>query len=418
MIHSPPRLFGADTKTKYLIGVAMHGPITGRALGRKLRFDCGRLPGLYREFSRCGVVRRQGRLLEIDPAFPAYAELMVLLRALGGERVIVVPDTSVKAPWPKGFTLFGSAQRSRVIAALALLGSSSIGTLCTVASCSRATVRSVIDHFVRDGILTTKREAPEIVIDFDERFTHRGLLIELLKKMAECTPVIGHRATLAREHVAPRREVRANEEPACLPFGTRVQSAVLLAIAARPATTRSIADATGLSKHTVRATIDALESYDLIVTTVDGQGHGSARWAAANEAHPIAKALKSYAKPLAPPSGKRELPPHGLRTTAPVRSSELPGARELRTDVLLDVFEHGSSSPTAVSKRLGISRRAVETWLLDLDSAGLVRYGERHGRMTVELAVTESRAFHFMALLSATRNFRKRRRRGDRRDRT
>jgi DNA-binding IscR family transcriptional regulator len=384
----------------------MHGPVAARPLGRLLDFDCARLPKLYREFARCGVVRRDQGMLSIDPRFPAYAELMVLLRALGGERVIVIPDTSIKPrPWTKTSDLFGSSPRTRLLIALALLGSATIGGLSEASHCSGATTRSIVGHFMGEGILQQKREAPEIIVSFCERFPHRALLLSLLTAMAAGVPSIRSRVALVRGDIAPTNDSRVDEEPARLPFGTRIQSALLVELAARPATTRSIADATGISMHTVRTTLDMLASYGLIVTTVDGRGRGAKRWAALNDAHPLTAALKEYARPLARRPARIELAPEHLETTVPVCSNHLPGLRELRAAVLLDIVEHGPSSPSAVAQRLHIPRKRVEKWALDLAAADLVAYGERRGRMTIELPVSARSACHFMALLAETKNF-------------
>ncbi len=56
------QLFGSEKRTRYLTGVATHGPIAGRTLGRLLSIYSGEMPDLYRIFSKAGPVDWNCRL--------------------------------------------------------------------------------------------------------------------------------------------------------------------------------------------------------------------------------------------------------------------------------------------------------------------------------------------------------------------
>jgi len=263
--------------------------------------------------------------------------------------------------------------------------------------------------FEEEGIVRVKRESPEIIVELDSAFRHAKLLSDLLIAMGPGAPSVIRRVeTVKHDNPAHRLEQTWNAgEPARLPFGTRLQAAVLIAVGRGPATARGIADEIGVSKHSVRGAVDVLETHGLVITTTDGRGRYASRWVTLNDMHPIAASLKKYV--LALPSSttaRRRLPPRKLPSRRPVRTAELPGARELRTAILLEVARVGQSSPAAIAKRLSVPGKAVVKWARDLDAAGLIRYGERRGRETLEMFdVAESSAGPLEALLSATRNF-------------
>jgi transposase len=413
-----PRLFGHDARTNYLVGIAMHGPIEGRPLGRLLNVDPARLPELFRHFRTCGVVSRDERgSLIVYEDYPAYAELVVFLRALGGERVIVIPDEAPRQKqWPRSLSLFGTPARTRVLVALAGLGSANIEDLRFAAWCSRSTTRSILRFFEAEGVVRVKREAPEIVAELDQAFRQARLLLELLNAMGRGVPSIANRvAAVKRDRAAIEgRSSGKSDGPATLPFGTRVQSRVLLAVARGPVSNRVISDETGLSKNTVRATIDALEEYGLIVSTNVGRGAGAARWSTLNDLHPLSAPLRDFAAASFVSANSRlELPPKNLPSRRRVTAEELPGSRELRSRILFDVLEAKSTSPAAAAKRLRIPRAVVNKWARDLDSAGLIRYGVRGGRLALEsIDITECDARAAMALISATSRFMGKRRAG------
>ena len=168
-----PRLFGHDARSSYLVGVAMEGPIGGRPLARLLGLDPSRMPSLYRHFRQVGVVSRDdaGRL-QLNEGFAAFGELAVLLRALGGQRVIAIPPAPGSPQIPKACALFGSAVRTRVLAAIAAMDSINIKDLSYAAWCSRATARSILDALEEEGCVSPSREPPTLLASLNLEFAH------------------------------------------------------------------------------------------------------------------------------------------------------------------------------------------------------------------------------------------------------
>ena len=405
------RIFGHDVRTKYLVGVAMHGPVSGRELARRLAIDPARLPSLFRVFRGCGVVRRDENLrLQIDDSFPAYAELMVLLRALGGERVIVVPDDSpTDRPWPRSSRLFGTITRTRLLITLAALGSAKISDLAIAAFVPPGTVRHIVNTFESEGIIAVRRLRHERVVRIadDPRIT--SLLENLLSSMTESVSGLARRTTAVLMRIDEEsRSIEQNriDHPA-LPFGTDAQGRVLGALL-EPMRATDVSAVTGLSKHTVRQVIDVLEIHDLVVTTVVGRGPRSARWVVLNKRHPLTPLIAACISKskLLNPMRPCALPPKNLRDSRKVQRRTLPGEREMKTSVITTIQMMGEAEVSEIARALGRSdharvRRCVER----LRDANLVEYGLSEGRMRARLSRAAANAAELDALVTATREF-------------
>lgn len=407
----PMRIFGHDVRTQYLIGVATHGPVTGRELARRLGIDPARLPSLFRVFQSCGVVSRDAKFrIKIDESFPAYSELTVLARALGGERVIVIPgDSSAKADWPRRSRLFGTSTRTRLLIALAVLESARVSDIAFAASMRSATVRHIVSAYEREGLLTTQHIDHERVVRFSDDFHFATLLKALLLRMAPSINGLERRAsTVAKRVCESTWKANASVDRPVLPFGTDTQGRVLALIAEQPLRTRDIASVTLLSKHTVRQVLDVLESHDLIVTTVVGKGPRAARWVALNRSHPLSSQIKAFAAKSDTRQSIRcrVLPPKNLKDSRRVSGRRLPGERELKTSVMIKIHEIGEGEVPEIATALGRAdygrvRRCVEK----LADARLIEYGLSGGRMRARMPRAASNAAELDALIAATRKF-------------
>ena len=403
------QLFGSKKRTDYLVGIAVYGPTTGRSLGRSLNIDAGYLPALYRHFDACGVIRRnESGLIELDVRFPGHDALLVLLNALGGRRVVVFPLAEAPAQRkPRHQRLFGTAIRTRTLVALSRVSSANLAELSKVAHVPVRSIVNVVDHFERIGVLVTERVDHGRVVRFDEAEPNASFLIALLEEMQRLQPGLEARASLLESVRQERDRKPAGPDVARLPFGTVGQSAILEIIARRASRLADVVTQTGLSRHTARQIVDTLETYGLVVTTTVGAGPAAARWAILNERHPLSEYLRRFAATLRTEEQTKlgELPPRNLRRSAVVETRELPGMRELRTRVLLEVHRAGEITISELGRRIGSSehfplRQAART----LATAGLVEYGTMTGREIIR-NIAASIAAEQYALLDAMRRF-------------
>lgn len=102
-------------------------------------------------------------------------------------------------------------------------------------------------------------------------------------------------------------------------------------------------------RNTIRGTVDALERAGLVVTTKTGGGPALSRWAVLNEGHPLMDPLKQFGSTIVVPRIRRTLP-DPLPCHVDVHAAELPGSREFRTLIILDVFENGETTSADISK--------------------------------------------------------------------
>jgi DNA-binding MarR family transcriptional regulator len=402
-----PRLFGHDYRTRYLIGVAMQGPIAGRPLARHLGLDASRMPELFRHFRKAGVVTRdEAGLLRISEKFAAFSELVILLRALGGERVIVVPDAGAdSSPIPKGCSLFGSPARTRILAVLAASEAISVKDLCHAAWCDRATARSILEFFEQVGCVRITRDPPLILASLEPRFTYHELLRRLAIRIADGIPAVSKRIEMLRSASALAiNKVERESEAALLPFGTAIQSSVLLAASIQPGSIREVSIETGVSRNSVRTAADVLERYGLVVTTVLGSGPAATRWIAINQAHPLFAPLVAYSKSLQGRQLHRRLPPTAIRQKRVTSFSGLPGSRELRGMILREVYRVGNTTASEVARRLCIGSHSIKSWARQLHSAGLIYCEPSRGKLLLSNDVAR-RSPEFSALIDATSRF-------------
>ena len=412
MIRRLPRIFGHEVRTRYLVGVAMRGPTAARAVARELAIDPARLPSLFRLFQNCGVLCRDAdKRLVVDTTFPAYAELMVLLRALGGERVIVFHEVSnVEPNWPRSSRLFGTRARTRVLIALSALDAASISDVAFAASVRPATARHIVRSLEQEGLLTGQFINNERVIRLAEDLQFSALLRALLLRMIPSVAGLSSRAAMITSRIfegTDRKQFQEGDH-APLPFGTDAQGRVLGAIVQRPLRTSDIASATALSHYTVRQVIDVLERHDLVATTVIGKGAGGARWVALNANHPLTRPLSAYVRKSqrSGDTNQRALPPKNLKVSRRVRERNLPGSRELKTLVITTIQDIGEAEVSEIARSLGRSdhgrvRRCVER----LADAKLIEYGILGGRMRARLPQTATNAAELEALVAATRAY-------------
>jgi len=402
-------LFGSSKRTRYLIGVAMLGPISGRALGRSLEIDSASLPDLYRHFYACRVVRRniQGDV-EIDASFQAADELLVILNALGGRRLVVLPNPEPPSTkWSRRARLFGTTGRTRALIALAHLGTANLKTLAAVAAVPERTIAHVVRHFAREGIVVTECDAQERVVSLSPDHPVAQPLRALLLKMAPSIPGLPTRASIALASMAERKKperVAARALRARLPFGTAAQSTAVELVARTPMRVAELTRATSLSPHTVHHALDTLEDHGLVVTERIGRGRSSSRWARLNERHPLHDALMAFVKtlPVEADDRLREMPPKALRKAGSVKPG-LPGWRELRARVVLHVHAVGELDLGTLAKRMRrTDRTALRTTARKLAAVGLVEFGIVGGRETLR-AVSDAASLD--ALLTAMRRF-------------
>jgi hypothetical protein len=332
------------------------------------------------------VVRDAHDRIRLNESYFAFCELTVMLRALGGERVVVIPSRRA-GPVPRRVPpLFGSPARTRVLVALDALDSANVADLAFTARVSRSTTRAVLAFFVNQRILRFERDARELHATFEDAAPVVPVLRALLRRLATADPHLGTRTQLVRTRIAERNAVH---EPTrvniALPFGTAPQAAALVALArCGPLRTARLAALNTTTPNAVRSAADVLERAGLIVTRVYGRGPTAARWLALNPAHPLTAPLCRYvaaAVPAAAPAGP--LPPRGFPFPRPCRSRHLPGP-PLRTRAFCAAYESGEVSIAELARRLGRRERVrLRRWSEDLRASGLVAYGPLHGRLTL-----------------------------------
>lgn len=396
-IQRPPALFGHFKKTAFLVGTATHGPCSGRLIAREMSIDPGRVPGFVRSFEGIGIIKRERGLITIDDSFPAFSEIVVLLHALSGQRVIVIPEVDSKTSNPKKIAkLFGTTGRSKALIALLALGEANLDAIAYVSGVSRATVRHAVSHFVRQGVLTASRSTQTLHVQFDQAWPYSEPLRNLLRRILPLFPRISKSALVYRRFLDERQRLTEPDQVAIylgnkLPFGTERQAQALLALTRRRTLTTATLAATICSTHsTARSLAASLEQYELVVTVVNGKGPTAKRWIALNDAHPLTPALRKYAKTLheSQETLPSPLPPKSFVAARRVRNRTLPG-HPLRAAVLLQTFRDGEVDVATLAHKLGQREHVpLRRWAEDLQAAGLIDYGPSRGRMTLRAMPT------------------------------
>lgn len=85
--------------------------------------------------------------------------------------------------------LFGTAVRSRVLCAIALLERTYAGELISIVQGSPASVVSLVDQLVSEGILSVREEAGRNIVRFNLRFPRMKEFVAFLRRYALATDV-------------------------------------------------------------------------------------------------------------------------------------------------------------------------------------------------------------------------------------
>jgi hypothetical protein len=389
------QIFGHHAKNKILLTLAQRGALNGRQLAIAAGTHRAHTSAILREFCRMGVLKRQQGArskVEFDEDFFAFPELITLVNALGGRRVLAVRDPSCANPPPAAALtkLFGTPDRTRALVGLAAAESANIHRLSTIAAISPRATREVVRHFESQGIIRSRHAGIERIVEFETEFAFHDLLLALLLRLGDAfeTQVQAARYHRDRAHqrglelrTAPQSDFR----PGLMPLGDPVQAHVLFELGRHgPLVTSALAKLTGKSMNSVRSAAISLQSYQLTVQRTYGKGHVKKRWIALNPMHPLTEPIGAYARDLFPgePPPLR-MPPDGFPdscATAAIRSA-LPGHR-LRLATLLAIFASGSIEVPAIARSARErSHKAIRRWVEDLHAHELVDFGPVGARM-------------------------------------
>ncbi len=88
---SPVLLFGHIARNRILLELSVRGPLSGGELARLVRINRSHASSILRDFRSMGLIARecgQRSKAALNEAFFAFSELVTLLHALGGRRVL------------------------------------------------------------------------------------------------------------------------------------------------------------------------------------------------------------------------------------------------------------------------------------------------------------------------------------------
>jgi hypothetical protein len=374
------RLFGIGPQQRYLVGIATHGPITGRALARIMDIDPARMPSLHRRFTDV-VARDRDMLLHLDETSHVHDELAAVLHHLAGHRFFILGPAAQATPPVRRLQLFGSPARTRVLVALGVLGGGALTDVALVAHVHLRTLHSIVRELCENDLATVATSGSERLLRLTES-PLSAVLTPLLHRLA--TPQMARAAEFVRQRASERHATGRISSTVHIPIGTPAQADVLRALLAYGAgTTAHLAHDTGRSRNVVRTAIDGLERCDLVVSKTFGSGPTAARWVQVNEAHPVVPALCALVATVGKTAKRGELPPAGLPLRRPVRARSMPGP-PLRTECWVRTVLDGEISVADLADKLeqpfwGPLRRHAES----LRDAGLIAYGLVGGRPTL-----------------------------------
>jgi predicted ArsR family transcriptional regulator len=225
-----------------------------------------------------------------------------LLLVLGDYRVVRV-GTRGAAPIAKPAkpaaiqSVFGSIDRTKVLTLLAVIGSATIVDLSRLTGIAHNSLRAVLAHFVREGVVRCDRVPPHVFASLNDRFFAAPQLLNLCREVAKALPHMADASLyqdlrLKAATPAPRRGLPPHE---LVPFGRPTQVKLLLTLARVGAIrTADLSVVTEMTQNAVRGASQSLLRAGLIVCRAEKGGRNVERWYSLNRAYPTFQALHRF----------------------------------------------------------------------------------------------------------------------------
>jgi len=388
---SIPRLFGSDVRSRYLLALLCDGPTHDAELAHRIGVDRSHIVQLTTHFTQLGIVCKatDKRLAAIafNDEFIASTELLRVLRAVASwsgrtalSRAKVIASGTVEA---KVANLFGSRDRTIVLALIESLGRINITDLAGLAKLNHGSVRAVISHFANQGVLRCTRIPPNVYVELDAGFMAAQELRLLIRKVAGA---LGTKQLVKVQHSKARARVarslfNSSSDPVqFVPLGTRTQAEILLALS-RVGSIRvsDLAKLIGTSQDSVRGVSDSLVRAGFVVRQTKKGGRNTERWISLNALHPLYESLQPLLCAITSDSrirasGARALANASPRPLPPVSVTELQLIGSDRSlDVLLALYRNPDRHVAEVALDIELPINRVRRHIDALSHIGVLR---------------------------------------------
>jgi hypothetical protein len=398
-----PLLFGSSTRSSFLVFVALNEGLSISEIARRTKINKSHVIQLTRRFSEMSLLqlgsgdhRSTTVSLRRDSSFArAMSDLLLVL---GGHRV-GRRSARGAGTTPKPATirsLFGSVDRTKVLALLSVVGSASIVDLSRLTGIAHNSLRAVLAHFEREGVIRCERVPPHVFACLDDRFFAAPQLLYLCREVAKVLP---HTTDVSRyqaqrlKAAAPvlRRSVPPHE---LVPFGRPTQVKLLLALAQVGAIrTADLSIVTGMTQDSVRGVSESLIRAGIVVCRAEKGGRNTERWYSLNTAYPKYQALRRFLIAVASQSPRLKRAELALGRG---RSQMLPARRQRfgtlaglgsnsRFDVLSAVAEKPRRTAEEIADEVKLPLWRARTHLWHLAEIGVIRYRPVDGRLRTEV---------------------------------
>jgi predicted transcriptional regulator len=408
----PEPIFRSRTSTRFLLAVAIGGPVLIKNLPAILGIDKHHVFDLAARFQRYGIVvvnpvRSRPYTVELDRRYFLYPELRELLFRLATQKVprprqaIIRGDMGIEA----SAMLFGTRGRTLTIAWVARLGEVNVTDLRKLIQLRDQSIRVAVRYWESVGFIRSRRLGGERVLSLNPAHPAAAQMHTLLQRLGEHLPDARGLMAWQRRTLEKRKRIVPDDEPhtaaEALPIGTPTRRELLVLLAAHGALPVSaIAKRLGWTQNSVRSVVHSLVENGLLQTArVAGLRNGSL-WVSIGNPSFERFLTKAVAEFTAPRAESSPLPLVTVGVRRPRCRPKLLGPRLTRS-ILIALAAGIDAEEIEIAKLVGSSPRLIRRTLTRLAACGLVEWRPVGGRAKARLNREYDAFYEFEEYMSA-----------------